>query len=162
MSTAILLCITILLSCSKSLLYRGVGCATNDKTGFWFINTLSFGTACIIQFFVALFTDGICISKFTVLLVLPFFLLTLTSQCFYINAQKYGSVALNTFIYSCGFIIPAIYGIAVMNEPVNIFQGIGILLMCGSIYLYLLPKRQNTFSVVWLICILCASFVPGQ
>ena len=161
MPAVFLLTAAILLSCSKSLLYRGVSDITGNKTGFWLVNTLSFGTACVIQFLITLFTGGLQLSPFTVLLVLPFFVFTLASQYFYITAQKLGAVSLNTFIYSCGFILPTIYGILWLKEPFDLLQGIGILVMLGAIYLYLLPGKQNTFRVFWLVCILCASLCSG-
>ena len=135
MPTIFLLVAAIILSCSKSLLYRGVSDITNNKTGFWLVNTLSFGTACIIQLLITLFTGGIQLSSFTLLLSLPFTVFTLSSQYFYITAQKHGAVSLNTFIYSCGFSLPTVYGILVLQEPFALTQGIGILVMLAAIYL---------------------------
>ncbi len=161
MPTIFLLGAAIILSCSKSLLYRGVSDITNNKTGFWLVNTLSFGTACIIQLLITLFTGGIQLSSFTLLLSLPFTVFTLSSQYFYITAQKHGAVSLNTFIYSCGFILPTVYGILVLQEPFALTQGSGILVMLAAIYLYLLPGKQRSFKLFWLFCILGASFCSG-
>lgn len=161
MFAVLLLICSIFLSCSKSLLYRGVSGVTGNKAGFWLVNTLSFGMACVIQFCITLCTGGLQISTFTLVLALPFAVFTLASQYFYITAQKLGAVSLNTFIYSCGFILPTIYGVLLLHEPFSLTQGIGILVMLAAIYLYLLPGKQNTFRLFWLICILCASFCSG-
>ena len=162
MRTILLLTVSVFLSCSKSLLYRSVSDMTENRRGFWLVNTLSFGCACAIQLFITVLCGGVRFSPFTVSLSLLFALFTLSSQYFYINAQKSGAVSLNTFVYSCGFVLPVLYGILVLGEPFVPRQGIGILILSAAVYLYLLPGRTNAFSLSHLIFIVTASFSSGM
>lgn len=151
----------ILLSCAKSLLYRGVSAPTAGKRGFWAVNTLSFFiSACILAVFAVLIGSLRTVSYQTVLLAIPFALITLAAQVFYIRAQHLGTVSLNTFLYSCGFIIPVLYSIIRLREPVKAMQIAGLLLLLFTLYLYLLPQKTMV-NVKWLACILIASFSSG-
>ena len=151
----------IVLSCAKSLLYRGVSAPNAGKRGFWAVNTLSFSvSACILTVFAVLSGSLRTPSCQTVLLAIPFALITLAAQVFYIRAQHLGTVSLNTFLYSCGFIIPVLYSIIRLREPVKVLQISGLFLLLCTLYVYLLPQKTKV-NGKWLTCILAASLCSG-
>lgn len=156
----------IALSCSKSLIFRGVSASKPNRRGFWFVNAVSFAVATLALAAIAacgggLFENGrLKLSFATFLLAVPFALCTLGAQIFYIAAQGRGSVSLNTFLYSCGFIVPVVYGVAALHEAVKITQIAGLIVLIGAMYLYLLPKKGR-FDKLWLALISAAAFLSG-
>lgn len=156
----------IALSCSKSLIFRGVSASKPNRRGFWFVNAVSFAVAALALAAIAacgggLFENGqLKLSLATFLLAVPFALCTLGAQIFYIAAQGRGSVSLNTFLYSCGFIVPVVYGVVALREAVKITQIAGLIVLIGAMYLYLLPKKGR-FDKLWLTLILVASLLSG-
>ena len=166
MKSYIALPVAIALSCSKSLIFRGVSASKPNRRGFWFVNAVSFAVATLALAAIAacgggLFENGrLKLSLATLLLAVPFALCTLGAQIFYIAAQGRGSVSLNTFLYSCGFIVPVVYGVAALHEAVKITQIAGLIVLIGAMYLYLLPKKGR-FDKLWLALISAASLLSG-
>ena len=166
MKSYIALPAAIALSCSKSLIFRGVSASKPNRRGFWFVNAVSFAVAALALAAIAacgggLFENGrLKLSLATLLLAVPFALCTLGAQIFYIAAQGRGSVSLNTFLYSCGFIVPVVYGVAALHEAVKITQIAGLIVLIGAMYLYLLPKKGR-FDKLWLALISAASLLSG-
>lgn len=166
MKSYIALPAAIALSCSKSLIFRGVSASKPNRRGFWFVNAVSFAVATLVLAAIAacgggLFENGrLKLSLATFLLAVPFALCTLGAQIFYIAAQGRGSVSLNTFLYSCGFIVPVAYGVAALHEAVKITQIAGLIVLIGAMYLYLLPKKGR-FDKLWLALISAASLLSG-
>ncbi len=166
MKSYIALPAAIALSCSKSLIFRGVSASKPNRRGFWFVNAVSFAVATLALAAIAacgggLFENGrLKLSLATFLLAVPFALCTLGAQIFYIAAQGRGSVSLNTFLYSCGFIVPVVYGVAALHEAVKITQIAGLIVLIGAMYLYLLPKKGR-FDKLWLALISAASLLSG-
>lgn len=166
MKSYIALPAAIALSCSKSLIFRGVSVSKPNRRGFWFVNAVSFAVAALALAAIAacgggLFENGrLKLSLATFLLAVPFALCTLGAQIFYIAAQGRGSVSLNTFLYSCGFIVPVVYGVVALHEAVKITQIAGLIVLIGAMYLYLLPKKGR-FDKLWLALISAASLLSG-
>lgn len=166
MKSYIALPTAIALSCSKSLIFRGVSVSKPNRRGFWFVNAVSFAVATLALAAIAacgggLFENGrLKLSLATFLLAVPFALCTLGAQIFYIAAQGRGSVSLNTFLYSCGFIVPVVYGVVALHEAVKITQIAGLIVLIGAMYLYLLPKKGR-FDKLWLALISAASLLSG-
>ena len=166
MKSYIALPAAIALSCSKSLIFRGVSASKPNRRGFWFVNAVSFAVATLALAAIAACGGGLFeigrlkLSLSTFLLAVPFALCTLGAQIFYIAAQGRGSVSLNTFLYSCGFIVPVAYGVAALHEAVKITQIAGLIVLIGAMYLYLLPKKGR-FDKLWLALISAASLLSG-
>ncbi len=157
----LILIAAILLSSAKSLLMRGVSNGTDDKTVFWKNNMIIFLVA---FFIIAIFFGKKVIevppSPYTIVLSILFALFTTLAQVLYIYAQSMGSVSFNTFVYSCGFIIPAIYGIFVDTGTLTIYQPIALIMLVAVMYFYMLPKKEK-FSPLHLFYILTATLFAG-
>ena len=160
--TTILLCIAIALSCSKSLLLRGVSSVSSKGKPFWATNAMIFALALLVLCgFVLSGGDFDRPSTYTVVLAVIFSVFTVGGQAFYILAQARGPVSLNTFIYSCGFIIPSVYGIISDRASVSLARIIGLLLLICVLYVYIAPKKERV-DRQWAWSILAATLMSGM
>ena len=159
--TTILLCIAIALSCSKSLLLRVVSSVSSKGKPFWATNAMIFALALLVLCgFVLSGGDFDRPSTYTVVLAVIFSVFTVGGQAFYILAQARGPVSLNTFIYSCGFIIPSVYGLISDRASVSLARIIGLLLLICVLYLYIAPKKERV-DRQWAWSILAATLMSG-
>lgn len=71
-------------------------------------------------------------------------------------AIRFGSMAITTLITSYSLIIPALYGIIFLKEPIGINVYIGMALLLISLLLLNLKGGQFKFSLKWLICVTVA------
>lgn len=135
---------------------------TAEKHSFWLMNSVSFSAASLTLLTFTLISSGgfRSFSLYSFLLSVPFSALTLFSQVFYIKAQSIGAVSLNTFLYSCGFIIPTLYGVFYADEKVYLSQAIGSVLLIVVMYIYLLPEKLK-FNRIWFMYIVAAMLCSG-
>jgi len=159
--TTLLLCIAILLSCSKSLLMRGVSSSSAENRTFWMTNTVIFTISFLVLLGFVLIGGGFDTpSRYTVLLATVFSVCTIAGQALYILAQARGPVSLNTFIYSCGFVIPSVHGIIAERDSVSPARIAGLLLLIGVLYVYISPKKSRV-DHLWCISIFTATLMSG-
>ncbi len=157
----IILIAAVLLGCGKSLLMRAVSSSVSDKKFFWRNNAIIFLMAFILTLILSDKGEIMRLpSAYTVILSALFAIFTAAAQLLYIIAQSKGGVSLNTFIYSCGFVIPAIYGMLSDPKSINIFRIAAFVLIILLLYIYILPKK-NRVSLVWLGFIASATFLSG-
>ena len=159
--TTILLCIAIALSCGKSLLMRGVSSASSQGKRFWATNTVIFSIAFLVLEVFVLADGGFGRpSLYTVVLAIVFSVFIIGGQAFYILAQARGPVSLNTFIYSCGFIIPSVYGIISDRASVSPARILGLFLLICVLYVYISPKKSKV-DRKWALNIFAATAMSG-
>ncbi len=157
----LILIVAILLGCGKSLLMRAVSSNVSDKKIFYRNNTVIFFVAFALTFIVSDKAEIFKMpSQYTIIFSTLFAVFTAGSQVLYIIAQSKGSVSLNTFIYSCGFVIPTVYGMISDPASISIFRIIAFVLIVVLLYIYILPKK-NKVSLAWLGFILSATFLSG-
>lgn len=161
MDPVILLCAAVALSCAKSLLFRGVAPVSEGRSGFWLVNAVIFASAFAVLSLCGLVSGGATdFSLYSLCLSLLFAAVTIAAQVCYIKAQSRGPVSLNTFIYSCGFIIPTFYGAVSDREMPAPAQLAGLLLLLAVLYVYILPSR-GAFDGVWILYISAATLSSG-
>ncbi len=157
----LILTAAVLLGCGKSLLMRAVSDSVSDKKTFWRNNAIIFFMAFILTLVVSDKAEFFKMpSVYTVILSALFAVFTAGAQVLYIIAQSKGGVSLNTFIYSCGFVIPAVYGMISDPKSISIFRIVAFVLIILLLYIYILP-RKNKVSLVWLAFIAAATFLSG-
>lgn len=66
-------------------------------------------------------------------------------------AVRKGMFSLSTLVSSYSLLIPTLYGIIYLNDPVGWIGYVGIILLIASIYLLNKKKEEVKFSVAWLI-----------
>ncbi len=109
---------------------------------------------------------GINLSKIWMLLLL----VALFVLCYYFTvlALKEGPMSISSLIFSFALLIPAIYGIIFLNNPVGLFFWIGIALFIACIILINYePKNKNEdqkqvkITFKWLVYVLIAAITDG-
>lgn len=68
-------------------------------------------------------------------------------------ALKYGPLSITSLITSCSLILPAIYGIIFLNDPLKITACIGILCLIAALVLINIKDEEMKFSLRWIICV---------
>ena len=75
-----------------------------------------------------------------------------------VYAIKTGSLSISMLIMSYSLIIPTMYGIAFLKEPVRMSTYIGIALLMISLFMVNMKKEDAKFSLVWIMWLII-SFV---
>lgn len=77
-------------------------------------------------------------------------------------AIRFGSLALTSLINSYSLIIPAMYGMIFLKEPVGVNAYAGIVLLLISLLLLNFKKENVKFSLKWVIAIIVAFVGNGM
>lgn len=77
-------------------------------------------------------------------------------------ALKYGPLSVSSLIISYSLIIPAMYGVFFLKEPISIYSVTGIILLLISLLLLNLKKEKAEFSIKWLFFIILAFVGNGM
>lgn len=85
---------------------------------------------------------------------------TLSFLCF-MYAIKEGSLALTSLALSYSLVIPTLFGIIFLGEPLTAFSVIGIILLLISLYLINYEKGENKITVKWIIYTLITALGNG-
>lgn len=113
-----------------------------------------------------LFISGIDASKFSLSAVMVSALAAVAqaiSLFCSLEAMKSGAMVLVTLAGAAGLLIPCILGIFIFNEPMDIWQLIGILLLFGSAYLLIGYSKElsGKFTPKTILLLLGAMFTNG-
>lgn len=153
----LLLC-SVLLGASKSVLSKKINTADGSLKGTMRANVFLFFFAfCFVALF-ALFS----VENFSVPwgLTASYAACVLFSQISLMKAVEYGSVAVSSLFYSCGFVLPVIFGIAYFKEPFNALHVVGILLILTS-FILSAEKSQQNLNAKWLVFALGGTVFSG-
>lgn len=117
---------------------------------------------------VLLCTGNYTISGFTAGLAFLFAAVTALSQYFLLKALSIGSMAFTTFIQGSNLVIPALFGVLFLHDPVKMLQLIAlpILLFAMALVLGVFDRKtdggeKKTFSVKWLVFALLSMLFTG-
>ena len=66
-------------------------------------------------------------------------------------AVRYGSLSLTSLLSSYSLMIPTLYGLVFLREPVSTFLIFGIICLLMSIFFISFKKEKQTFSARWLL-----------
>lgn len=129
----ILLCISVALGITKNLISKAGKKAFDGLDSLLFSNIVTALLALVIFGFggleFSLFTD-----PYFIVMTVIFGLCTMLSQMLLIIAMKNGSVAICSLIYSCGFLIPTIFGTIYYREKISLVWILGIALLVAGIF----------------------------
>lgn len=75
---------------------------------------------------------------------------------------KYGSLAISSLVISYSLLIPAMYGVIFLKEPLSAFGYVGIFLLLISLFLLNAKKEKFDFSWKWLVFIVIAFIGNGM
>ncbi|MBE7087693.1 MAG: hypothetical protein E7369_05295 [Clostridiales bacterium] len=125
------------------------------------MNVITFAIAFVVVFFM-----GIANLKtfFSVpwILTICYAICTLGSQIALMKAVDMGPVSISSLFYSCGFILPTLFGSFYYKEPINILHCIGILLIVVSFVFSAKKEEGKKTNFAWLIAAIGGLFFSGM
>lgn len=155
----LLLVLSILLGAGKSVLSKSVNLNGGGLKQTMKANTILFSFAfCFVGVFVFF-----SVKEWNLpwLLVIAYAVCVLFSQISLMKAVEWGSVAISSLFYSCGFMIPTIWGCIYFKEGINALHVVGVVLILISFICSVDRKKSEKFSMKWLIAALGGTFFSG-
>lgn len=143
------------------VLLQGVGNkhgihSTKDSLTFTGIYFLSLAV------FVAIFFLKEMPAVTTIMVAMANGLLNVIFQVSYIMAFNVGPVAITGTIIYFNMLLPLLFGIVYLNEPVTVFKVTGILMILIAFILLSKKEKDKKFSFKWLALIMCAFITAGS
>lgn len=136
-----LLIISILCSTARNIFSKGISDVKFGTRAFFALQTVIFGVGCLLLLVFAVPLERI--SAQTALYSLLYGILLVGAQYLYTLALKSGKVGICSTVYSLGFILPTVSGSIFWNEPVNVYNVLGVVLVIPMIALCALGKNQT-------------------
>ena len=103
-----------------------------------------------------------------VLLVIALAVLYVICYYFTVLALKEGPMSISSLIFAFALLIPAVYGIIFLHNPVGLFFFIGLALFIACVFLINYEpknngedKKQNKITLKWLFYVLIAAIADG-
>lgn len=155
-----MLALTVGLGAFKSIVTKLAKPPVDNIEGTAKINLISFSCALIVVFLLGLRNLGTPF-KVPVWLALFYAVCTFASQLCLMKAVELGSVSISSLFYSCGFIIPTIWGNVYYKEGINILHIFGILLILVSFVLSSQLKKGKGFKIGWLMAAFGGTLFSG-
>lgn len=157
----VLLLLAVLLGTSKNIFTKIVKNNTTNFCDTMKINVITFSCAFIVVFLMGLSSLN---TMFQVpwILVICYAVCTLGSQISLMKAVELGSVSISSLFYSCGFILPTLFGSIYYQEPLHTLHIIGIILIVCSFVCSAKREKDKPFKFSWLIAALGGMFFSGM
>lgn len=159
----LLLFIATLASASKVVMCKKIGHDSGGRSKTFLSNGAIFAVAAVVIFLSLVRNLGsiIHISLYSFLFAILFAFFILATQSCEIFAMNYGSVSMTMMVFSCGFLIPIFYGCLFLDETVSPLQIIGLAVLFVALVLIISPKKNEKFSLLWLIFTVVATLGSG-
>lgn len=157
----VLLAVAVLLGASKNMFTKIVKKKADTFFDTMKMNVITFAVALVTVFFI-----GITSIKTTFqvpwLLVICYAVCTLGSQIALMKAVELGPVAISSLFYSCGFMLPTIFGSIYYQEEIHVLHIIGIAVIIVSFIFSTKKEEGKSFNFGWLIAALGGLFFSGM
>jgi len=157
----ILLLIVTATASFKALICKKLG---NDGGGvgrLLLLNSAIFLIATVPVFCFALAGGGFSLSGYSLALAACYAAVMIFTQLCQIAAMRYGTTSMTTLIYSAGFLIPIVFSRFAFGEEISVWQGVGVLILLGAVYMIVNPRANGRLSVRWLVFALLAMSGSG-
>ena len=157
----ILLSVAVLLGAAKNIFTKIV-----KKKSASFFDTMKMNVITFAAAFCLVFLMGIARVKTTFcvpwLLTVLYAVATLGSQIALMIAVDIGSVSISALFYSCGFLLPTIFGSIYYKEKLTFFHSFGIILIIVAFLCSVKKEKGKNFSLAWLIAALGGLLFSGS
>ena len=157
----LLLSLAVLSGVSKNIFTKIV-----KKESATFYDTMKMNVITFTCAFFAVFLIGIHSAKTTFqvpwLLAFCYAVCTLGSQISLMKAVELGSVSISSLFYSCGFMLPTLFGSIYYKEEINALHIIGLGLIIVSFVFSVKKEEGKNFNLGWLIAALGGLFFSGM
>lgn len=158
-----LLAISTLMATGKSVVFKKIGVDSKSLRQFLRFNGLSFSVAALTALalsgfdFNTLFRLSPYSAVMSVLLALSI-TVTYLAQ---IKALSLGNSSATMLIYSCGFLIPVVFGAVSYKETLSVADLFAVVLLIISLFLIIAPEKRTKISFKWLLLSLIAMTGSG-
>ena len=148
----------------KALFCKMVGTGNRTKRERMALNFQSFFVAfiCALCFVITKISALFTVSAFSLLLSIAFGASVAITQLAQAKAMGMGPSALVTFLYTCGFTIPLLYGILFWDETWSVYQGIGVALLIVSLILAMEKTVKKRTGLGWFVFAIVAMIGSGS
>lgn len=157
----VLLAVAVLLGASKNIFTKIV-----KKKSASFYDTMKMNVITFAVALVTVFLIGISSVKTTFhvpwVLVVCYAVCTLGSQIALMKAVELGSVSVSSLFYSCGFILPTVFGSVYYHEEINALHILGLALIVLSFVCSAKKEEGKNFNLGWLIAALGGLLFSGM
>ncbi len=157
----LLLTLSVFTGSSKSLITKYVKNGAKGMSKTMTVNIISFFFGVLALLFFALPSMLNVGFSVPVPLALLYAVCTFGSQFALIQAVEYGSVAISSLFYSCGFVIPTVWGAVRYNENINALYIVGFVIILISFCLSVDKVKGEKFNIKWLIFALMGTVFSG-
>ncbi|MBO5110802.1 MAG: hypothetical protein J6D21_08810 [Clostridia bacterium] len=147
-----ILIVSTLLATGKALFCKALGTGQYSKKETAILNfkSLLVAYACSLIFVIDKIEKLFELSMFSLVLSVFFGISVAITQIMQSKAMGSGPASLVSLIYSCGFLVPIFYGLAVWDEGVSVYQWFGILLLVIALCLIVCKGEKGGKMVAWL------------
>lgn len=143
----------------KSIVNKKVKQGAGDMKKVMLVNALSFFVAFLVILCFTISSSTGLNAPF--LFSLGNALWILLSQIFLMKAVETGPVSLSSLFYSCGFILPTVYGAIAYQESVHWLQILGIFVVLVSFSLSVDNSDQKKFNFTWFFYAIASAVCSG-
>ena len=155
-----LLAISAVLGGTRSLLTKTIKKDGENNSDTLLRNAIAFFIAFIVITAIGAWESGGW-NNVPVFMALCYAVFTLGAQVSLMMAVNTGSVAVSSLFYSCGFIIPTVFGIIYYNEGFTALSVIGIIFIIFSFVLSVKKEENSRFNLKWLLSALSGTVCSG-
>ncbi len=158
-----ILVLSTLMASGKALFCKVIGTGERTKRERMALNFQSFLVAfiCALCFVLPQLPSLFTISSFSLFLSIAFGFSVALTQVMQSKAMGLGPSALVTFIYTCGFTVPLVYGILFWQESWSVFQVVGVLLLIVSLVLAMEKTKEKKRGFGWFVFAVIAMLGSG-
>lgn len=148
-----LLVLSILISTAKSVLFKKIGVSCSSVRQLCRLNSISYFCAAFVTITITGFRlkSFYEISAFSLLIAVLYAGCLILTNLTQIRAMALGSSSSTMLIYSCGFLIPIVWGYFFYNEAISIIQLLSVGLLIVALILIINPEKNAKLSVKWLV-----------
>lgn len=135
----------------KTVFMKKMGTSSSNTSNLISQNVISFFVAAFISLIILKFDFSklINISAYSFKMSLLFAFLVIFTYLSQIKAMSLGNSSATMLIYSCGFLIPIVFGALQYGEKISLMQYIGVGLILPALFLIINPKGGG-FSLKWV------------
>ena len=152
---AAILCFTI-----QNITFKKFNLSYMKNTANYFIfNALYFVLICGIYVVVGI--DPSLFNLASVGLALLFATSFISAIFFYMKAMEHGPLGMSFLFFSSGMLLPIIFGVVVLSEPVLVHNLVGLVLLFIAFVVSVYGKGEGKMNKTWLMYILLSAVTNG-
>lgn len=148
-----MLAISTAAAAGKAVIFKKIGVDSKSTKQLVASNALSFLFAALLTLAFSGFRFGklLSISPFSFLLAVLFAVCMIFTYLTQMKALSFGNGSSTMMVYSCGFLVPIVFGALAYNEHISLVQFFALLLLILSLVLIINPKQSGKLSISWLV-----------